>query len=266
MTRTPSWAAGLVVAVVVAVATTARADDSETSGKMTGHFPVLTASVQAGMDMTPVGFTDNDTPDQETSISAVVGPDIVADFDTHKFLLELEGLYNPLGDLRWTAGAHVTFGFRTTHHLIKSISDSPANASGEFTRTTTVYTNRDVPAYFGITGGVSLWGFDTTTFSSIDGASGSRSPSTLPVVDIGLAIQSPQLLLAIAPEYDLSGDHLGMHYAFGIGFPVGDHMLSMRFTADQLFGDDAIDNSGRRTQVIMMFSLGLSTSIGLPGL
>ena len=229
------------------------------------HFPLLWVALIGGFDSTPVGYTAaNGASDSLNALNGIVGPDVIMHVDTNAFLLELEGFYNPAGDLRWTARAHATFGFRDTHHLIRSISDSPANSSGYYTETTTYYVHKFVPVYLGLTAGISLWGFGTTTATSYADSTplGSRGPAVVPVLDAALAVRSPQIEFTVGPEYSASGGNLGLRFALGVAFPIGEYPLFFRSTVDDLFGDDPTDNSGRRTSIITTFSLGMGSSLG----
>ena len=261
MNLAPRLLAALVFVMVAGA--TARADDPDT---IVGHFPYLSAGLIGGFNMTPVGYTDSSSAMQTAnSFNGILGPDVVAEIDTHKSLLELEGFYSPVGDLRWGARAHVIFGFRSTHNVIKSIQDSPVSSSGYYTRTTEYYVHKYVPVYYGFTAGASLLSFDTTTWTSYANSSDaySRDAAMATIVDAGLAIRSPQLELTVAPAYEVTRGNWGMHWAFGMAFPIGDHPFYFRISGDHLFGDDPYDNSGRRTAFIMMLSLGLGSSLGV---
>lgn len=254
----------MTVLIVIAAGGRASADDPG-EGDEVGHFPLLSAGMVGGFDMTPVSFTDSTGAAQtNTTFGAIGGVQVLSDLDTHACLVELEGIANPFGDLRWMTRAHVIFGIRSHAHLVKSISDTTPDSSGYFTRTTEYYVHKYLPIYYGFTAGVSLWGFDTTTWTSYADATDqhSRDPSVVAVIDAGFTIRSPQIELTLAPAYDVAGGNTGLHWAFGMALPIGDHPLYFRFSGDHLFGDDPVDNSGRRTQNIFMMTLGLGSGLG----
>jgi hypothetical protein len=253
--------ASLVGAMVAGA--TAHADDPPNT---VGHFPILSAGLIGGFNMTPVGYTSSlGSMETADAFNGILGPDVVAEIDSHAFLLELEGFYSAFGDLRWGTRAHVILGKRSTHNVIKSIQDSAVSSSGYYTRTTEYYVHKYLPIYYGFTAGASLLSLDTTTWTSYADTSDvhSRDAAMAAVADAGLTIRSPQLELTVAPAYEVTRGNVGLHWAFGMAFPIGDHPLYFRFTGDHLFGDDPLDNSGRRTSFIMMLSLGIGSSLGL---
>lgn len=265
------WKTLALLAVLLLATATGYADDAqpeETSAQpdVIGHFPRLSVSFITGFDMTPVNFVDSTGLMQnDTTFNLIAAPDVMTHIDAHAFLIELEGFYNPAGDLRWLGRAHVIVGARSTANVVKSWHDSPADSSGYFTRTTEYYVHKLVPIYYGFTGGVSVWDFDTTTWTSYADATDthSRDAAAVPVIDAGFTIRSPQVELTVAPQMELSTGTMGLHWAFGLALPIGQYPLFFRCSGDHLFGDDPVDNSGRRTAMMVMFSLGLGSSLGI---
>ena len=259
------------LAVLLVASTTAYADDDASvatpaTPDVVGHFPRLSVSLVTGFDMTPVNFVDSTGLMQnDSTFNLIAAPDVMTHIDAHAFLIELEGMYNPVGDLRWVGRAHVTVGLRSKANVVKSMHDSPVDSSGYYTRTTEYYVHKFVPIYYGFTGGLSLWGFDTTTWTSYADPTDmhSRDGAVAPVADAGFTIRSPQVELTVAPQIDLSTGNMGLHWAFGLAFPIGQYPLFFRFSGDHLFGDDPVDNTGRRTAMIVMLSLGLGSSLGI---
>jgi hypothetical protein len=231
-------------------------------GDIHGHFPLLEAGFVGAFTNTPVGYILGQTATSDSVFGGIVGPAMQALVDTGAFLLDADGLYNLLSgqDVAWKAGAHVVAGYRSYANVVKSISDSPTSSSGYYTRTTEYYTHKFVPAYVGVSAGVTAIGLNGA--SSIDGSQ-RRNADNLIAIDAGFTLKSPQVEVTLAPLYEATRGTVGMRWVFGLALPIGDHLFGCRGTGEHFFGDDPVDGSGRRIQHIVTFALYLSSDFGI---
>jgi hypothetical protein len=263
----------IAVGFVASMAAAARADD-DVSGDTVGHFPLARLGLVGGFDFAPVPYADlSGAPDTHDDFGGVLAPELELHLDTQAMLVNLTGVYNVVGgNVGWMGRAEIVMGkvlgLRTTHNVIKSISDSAPDSSGEYTRTTETYVHLHVPMYFGVSAAASVWGvgevsYTAPSYTVPEGVTNTRSAAVVPAVDVGLTLQSPQLELSVGPLLELSTGSWGLHWAYGMGLPIGDRLLWFRFTGDHVLGSDELDNSGRRMGTTMMFAMGMSTGLGL---
>ena len=243
-----------------------------TDGALHGHFPLLELAALSGLTGVPVTYALGTSPDSNTATDSVTGGAVglgaIGHVDMGPLLLELDGVYNFLSSgLRYRGGAHVFFGAglgaRDDLHVVRSISDSPSSSSGYYTRTTTYYTNKFLPALYGVSGGVTVIAVGPVSYDNAFTGIYNRGAATLTAIDAGLSVKSPQIELTAAPAYELTNGNFGLRWVFGMAFPIGNHLFGFRFTGNHFFGGDKPDNSGRPLQVLMLASLYWTTGVGI---
>lgn len=223
-----------------------------------GHFPIGELSIAAGINVSPM------SPGQE-STGGIIGPDVRLHLDTRLLLINFEGIYNvaDLGDAAWMTRAEIVLGsllgIRDSANIIRFWNDVPRGSYLE--RTVTYYANRSMPLFFGLTMGVSVWRLRAATYSS-GSLNFVRSPASLPILDVGLAVRSPQVEAHLAPSYEFHTHSKGLRLAFGYGVYIFDNMLFFGVAFDQLFGASHAGDSGIRMSTAGLFTVGIGTSIG----
>lgn len=249
----------LIVATTMSVARLAHAED-----EIRGHFPLLRAGVIAGFSSVPIPTDDPDYP--QTKFGGVVGADLHAHIDARIFLLNFEGVFNALSsDLWWGARGQLVLGAglggRSYVNVIKSMSQTQSGST--VTTTTEWYTHKKLPMFYGLHVGANILGLRESTSPDYASVQSRRDAATLPTVDAGFTLMSPQLEVMIAPCLDLNTSAKGLRWAYGMAFPLGNKPFFFRFTGDHFFGSDPMDGSGRRLGFSLLVSLGLGTSMGI---
>ena len=247
--------------LLVGFTATAHADAIQPERDVMGRFPILEAGLVAGFSMTPIPYTMLDAHD---NLSGLAGPDLHAHVDARTFLLNLQGFYNVANtDTAWKARAQLVVGARTKHRVLKSMHDSTPTSSGSFTRTTEHYLHKHVPMIIGVSAGASVVRVNETSYTSAFGDSNLRPAATLPMIDAGFTLQSPQIKLTVGPLVSITDKIYGAHWEFGMSFPVGSMSLFWRLSGDHLVGDDPLDNSGRRFGALVLATFGLAPGYGV---
>lgn len=267
MRTAPALTTTVAAAIVLLLAASAHAAE-QADGTIHGHFPLLELGALGGLTGVPVSYALSTTPNASTAtdaaLSGAAGLGALAHVELGPLLLELDGAYSFLSSgLRYQGGAHVFLGFREDIHVVKSISDSPANSRGYYTRTTTYYTNKFLPALYGASGGVTVIGMGPVSYDSIYSGVYTRSAATLTTIDAGLSVKSPQIEATAAPVYELTSGTFGLRWVFAMAAPIGNHLLGFRFTGNHFFGGDKPDNSGRPLQMLVLASLFWTTGVGI---
>ncbi len=273
-TGLPARAVAALVVVMLASgaprAAAASGDDAYLGGSRVGTFPLLRVGALGGLADVPVFWTREDWEGQPYQVvdgqhGYMAGVDLHAHLDLDIALVNLQGVYNPLGGApRWGARGQVVLakglGYRGTHNVVLSYSDRVEG--GQVIRTTEYYANRKVPIFIGLSGGASLWSFEEKTYRDAYGTASTREAATVANVSAGFTAISPQFELMLEPTYEPANGIYGLRWAMGVAFPVGgDLPLWSRVTVDHVFGDDPADQSGRRASMIALMSLGIGTSM-----
>lgn len=249
------------------------ASTSQARADTEAHFPWARLGLAGGFSVAPVPHQElSGAPASKGVFAGIVGPMLDVHLDTGPVLINLEGVYNAVrGGVEWTGRGEIVLGAglgtRTTHNLIKSISDSSPSSSGHVTRTTEYYTHKHVPFFIGLAAGASVFrvaevSYTAPSYDVEGGVTNTRAAATLSRVDAGFKMMSPQLELSVSPLAELTTRSYGVRWVYGMALPVGDHPFFFRFSGDHVLGDDPLDNSGRRLSTVMMFALGLGTGLG----
>lgn len=247
---------------------------AQPSGDTVGHFPYAQAGIVGAFSIAPIPYaTLSGAPDSHDDFGGLVGPQVEIHVDARAFLLNVEGTYNLVGGgVGWMGRAQVVLGkglgLRTKHHVVKSISDSKPDYAGNYTRTTEWYTHKHVPMFIGVSAAASVWqiaeaSYTAPSYTEPNGVTNTREAAVMPMIDAGFTMISPQLELTLAPLLDLSTGSFGIHWAYGMALPIGDHPFYFRFTGDHIVGDDPMDNSGRRMSATLMCAIGFGTGLGV---
>jgi hypothetical protein len=240
-----------------------------------GHFSLLRGGFGAGFTDAPVPFADlSDAPDSHDAFGGVVAPFLQVQLDARVALISVEGMYNLVRQgAEWNGRGEIVFakllGLRTSHNLVKSISDSSPDSSGNVTRTVETYTNLTVPMIFGLSAGFSIWhlsevSYTAPSYTVPEGVTNTRSAATIETLDVGATLRSPQLEVSLAPMKDFTSGSWGIRWSYGMALPIGDYPFWFRFTGDHLLGSNPLDNSGKRMSATLMLVIGFGTGLGLP--
>ena len=239
-------------------------------GDTVGRFPWARLGIVGGLNGAPIPYpTLGGDPDTKTDLVGIVGPQLDLYLGGGPALLNVQGIYNALGSgVRWMGRGELVLGARTTHNVLKSMSDSAPNSSGYVTRTTEHYVHKHVPLLIGVAAGASVWRVSEVsyTFPSYGvegGVTNTRGAATLTTIDASFKLISPQVELGIGPLLELPSKSYGVRWVYGMAFPVGDRPFYFRFSGDHVLGSDPLDNSGRRLGMAVMLSLGMGTGMGL---
>jgi hypothetical protein len=259
----------VVVIALVSLRASASADAPK-PGDIIGKFPLLEAGVTGGFSLAPIPtMTLAGTPDTHDSISGLLGPTVQLHVDARKFLFNATGTYNVVGgELAWMGRAEIVLGaglgIRTTHNVIKSISRT---TSGGYTTTTTEhYVHKHVPMLIGLSAGAQIMRANATSYTKVTSTGTmtyAREADFVPAIDIGFTLQSPQIALTVAPMFVPTTSSYGLHWSYGMAFPMSGLSMFFRFSGDHYFGDDPLDNSGRRLGVVVLGTLGIGSSMGV---
>ena len=258
----------LALAFVLAGGSLARAEPPP--GDRVGRFPPILLGVVGGLGISPVPYElSSGAPSTHDVFSGILGPEAYLHVDARAFLVTVQGMVNVVGsNPRWMTRGQIVLGkglgFRTTHNVLKSMSDRSVGG-GYVVRTTEHYVHKHVPMFIGLSGGVTLWGVGEAEYESyLSGPTGlTRDAALLPTVDVGITLKSPQFEIMVAPMYELATASRGLRWAYGMAFPVGDRPLFFRFSGDHVFGDDPLDQSGRRMSTILLVTLGSGSGMQL---
>lgn len=229
-----------------------------------GHFPILRVGGIAGISGVPIPTDDPDDP--QDTYGPIVGVDVHAHIDARAFLLNFEGIFNVLdGDVWWVGRGQIVLGTllggRSWANVIKSMSQT--QSGNVVTTTTEWYTHKKLPVFYGLHAGASVYGVRESSSPSYAIEQRTREPATVPVLDVGFTLMSPQIELMLAPAFDLASGSKGLRWAYGMAFPIGNKPLFFRFNGDHFFGSDPEDGSGRRLGWTLLLSIGLGTGMGI---
>lgn len=263
------WRALLSGVAFVALTSPVRASEVQ-PGDTVGRFPWARLGIAGGFSGVPIPYVGlSEGPTAKTDLAGLVGPQLDLYLGGGPALLNVQGVYNALGSgVRWMGRGELVLGARTTHNVLKSMSESAPNASGYSTRTTEHYVHKHVPLLIGVAAGASAWrvaevSYTSPSYAVEGGVTNTRGAATLTTIDAGFKLISPQIELGIGPLLELPSKSYGVRWVYGMAFPVGDRPFYFRLSGDHVLGSDPLDNSGRRLGMAVMLSLGLGTGLGL---